>query len=210
MKSMLKLSTSMAALSLTLLLAQPSQAAGLQIEGHDFAETVSIANRNAKLNGVGIRAVLWLKGYVAGLYVERPSRDAHVLLQAAGAKRLSLIMLREAETEVFVKAVRGGIEKNLTPEQIAALAPRLERFDTTIRGIGKVKEGDVVDLDYVPEKGLVLSYNGAVRGNAVEGKDFYEAILGIFIGDNPVDKSLKQGLLGLKKPPRKVTVEAAQ
>jgi Chalcone isomerase-like len=176
--------------------------AAIQIEGHTYADTTTIAGQNLKLNGVGIRAVLWLKGYVAGLYVAQPSADANALLKASGAKRMSLTMLREADTEVFVKAVRGGIEKNLTADDIAKLEARLVSFDATIRGIGKVKPGDVVDLDFIPGKGLMMAYNGSTRGQAIEGKDFYEAILGIFIGDNPVDKSLKQGLLGLKKPQR--------
>lgn len=174
--------------------------AGLVIEGRDYADTTNIAGQALKLNGVGIRAVAWLKGYTAGLYVARPSQDAHVLMKAPGAKRLSLAMLREADTEVFVKAVHGGIEKNLSPEQIAALESQLQRFDAQIRAIGKVKQGDIVDIDFVPSQGLLLSFNGASQGPAIEGKDFYEAILGIFIGDNPVDKSLKRGLLGLKKP----------
>jgi Chalcone isomerase-like len=174
--------------------------AGTRIEGYDFAEQTNIAGQSIKLNGVGIRAVAWLKGYVAGLYVAQPNTNAHTLMKAGGAKRVSLVMMREADTEVFVKAVHGGIEKNLSDEQIAALDTRLQSFDAAVRGIGKVKEGDIVNLDFVPDKGLVLSFNGQTRGSPVQGKDFYEAILGIFIGDNPVDKSLKLGLLGLKKP----------
>jgi Chalcone isomerase-like len=185
-----------------LLSLSPKAMAGTIIEGHDYADTAAVAGHSLKLNGVGIRAVAWLKGYVAGLYVLRPSNSPAVLLKAGGAKRVSLTMLREADTEVFVKAVRGGIEKNLTAEEIAGLETRLQSFDATVRAIGKVKPGDVVDLDFVPEKGLVLGFNGATRGAPVAGKDFYEAILGIFIGDNPVDKSLKQGLLGLKKTPQ--------
>jgi Chalcone isomerase-like len=181
-------------------LSAASAHAGTRIEGYDFAEQISLGGQAVKLNGVGIRAVLWLKGYVAGLYVAQPSTNAHSLMKAAGAKRVSLIMMHEADTEVFVKAVHGGIEKNLSEAQIAALDTRLQSFDAAVRGIGKVKEGDIVNLDFVPDKGLVLSFNGQTRGTPVQGKDFYEAILGIFIGDNPVDKSLKLGLLGLKKP----------
>lgn len=188
--------------SMTLFFSAPRVHAAVQIEGRSYADTTTVAGQSLKLNGVGIRAVLWLKGYVAGLYVAETSADAHSLLKAGGAKRMSLIMLREADTEVFVKAVHGGIEKNLSAEEIAKLETRLASFDTAIRSIGKVKPGDVVDLDFVPNKGLLMAYNGNQRGQAIEGKEFYEAILGIFIGDNPVDKSLKQGLLGLKKPPR--------
>ena len=51
-------------------------------------------------------------------------------------------------------------------------------------------------LDYVPDLGTTLAVNGASKGAAIAGADFFTAVLGIFVGDNPVDARLKQGLLG--------------
>jgi len=33
-------------------------------------------------------------------------------------------------------------------------------------------------------------------GSAIAGQDFYNALLEIFVGDDPVDTRLKKGLLG--------------
>ena len=73
-----------------------------------------------------------------------------------------------------------------------ARAPRVafsrERWDTP--------DGDFVDLDWLPARGLVLSVNGKPRGEPFAGEAFYAAILKIFIGADPVDENLKAGLLG--------------
>jgi len=54
----------------------------------------------------------------------------------------------------------------------------------------------VVNLDFLPGKGLVMTLNGARRGQPIPGEDLYAGVLKIFLGELPVDKKLKAGLLG--------------
>jgi hypothetical protein len=182
------------ALLITLLCAAVAQAA--QIEGQTFDERIQLAGSELRLNGVGMRAVAWFKGYTAGLYLSRPARDAAQVIAAPGPKRVQMRMMREAGAEVFVKAFHGGIEGNSSEAERAQLAERMAAFDRNIRSLVKVKQGDIVDLDYVPERGLVLSLNGRVSGEPVPGEDLYAAVLKIFVGERPVDKKMKVGLLG--------------
>jgi flagellar motor switch protein FliM len=72
----------------------------------------------------------------------------------------------------------------------------MEKFDATVSALVKLKKGDVVDLDYLPSRGLVLSLNGVAKGEALPGEDLYAGLLKIFIGTLPVDTKLKAGLLG--------------
>jgi Chalcone isomerase-like len=65
-----------------------------------------------------------------------------------------------------------------------------------VRGLVKLKKQDVIDLDFIPGKGLVLSRNGAVRGAPIAGDDLYAALLRCFIGVRPADAEMKVGLLG--------------
>jgi hypothetical protein len=169
---------------------------GRTVEGVTLAESVMLDGQPLKLNGTGVRAVAWLKGYVAGLYVTKPSRDAAQLINAKGAKRISMHMLREADSEVFVKALYSGFRKNHSEEQMKAFGPRMDVFDDAIKALGAVKAGDVVNLDFVPGRGLVMTVNGQIRGKPVPGDDFYAAVMKIFIGERPVDKKMKAGLLG--------------
>jgi hypothetical protein len=65
-----------------------------------------------------------------------------------------------------------------------------------VRALAKLKKRDVIDLDSLPGRGLLLTFNGKPRGEPIEGDDLYAALLLCFIGDKPVDNSLKAGLLG--------------
>lgn len=171
-------------------------ASAAQMEGQQYADRITLGGDALQLNGLGMRAVAWIKGYVAGLYVSEKSHDPQALLATPGAKRIALRMLRSASTQVFVDALHAGLEKNHSPEQMQQFAGRMSAFDDAIRAIGAVKPGDAVNLDYLPGQGLVMSLNGQRRGQAIPGEDFYRGVMKIFIGDNPVDKRMKQGLLG--------------
>jgi hypothetical protein len=42
----------------------------------------------------------------------------------------------------------------------------------------------------------MLAINEVPCGPAIAGADFYQALLGIFVGEHPVDTRLKKALLG--------------
>ena len=182
-----------------LALAAPEAAravAAISVEGVTFAGEALVGGERLQLNGVGLRAVAWLKGYAAGLYLSRRSRNAPQVLATPGAKRLQMRMLQEADTEEFVKAFNKGVARNTPAADVAELAERMACFNGLLRAIGKVSKGDVVDLDWLPGRGLQLTCNGRSRGEPIPGEDFYAALLRIFIGERPVDPELKEGLLG--------------
>lgn len=184
-------------LALTALAAAGARAAGpIKVEGETFAAQADVAGQTLELNGVGLRAVSWLKGYAAGLYLGSRARTPQQVYAASGAKRLQLRMLQEVDIEEFVKAFHKGVDRNTPAAQQPALVERMARFDQILRAIGKVKKRDVVDLDWLPGRGLQLAYNGQPRGEPIHGDDLYAALLRIFVGDKPVDAEMKTGLLG--------------
>jgi Chalcone isomerase-like len=165
-------------------------------EGVTFAGDIRIADTALQLNGVGLRAVAWLKGYAAALYLPRKASTEAQVLETPGAKRLQMRMLQEVDAEEFVKAFHKGVQRNTPAADAARMAQRVAQFDSIVRGLVKLKKQDVIDLDFIPAKGLVLSRNGAARGAAVAGDDFYAALLRCFIGQRPADAEMKVGLLG--------------
>ena len=180
------------------LLATAVPAAGPEnpIAGVRFEPRVQLAGQALQLNGTGLRAVAWLKGYAAGLYLARPAANADAALAQAGAKRLQLRLLVDVPVDEFVKAFHKGVERNTAADQHAALAERMAGFDALLRPLGTVKKGDLVNLDLVPGLGLLCWHNGRQLGPAIPGDDFYTALLRIFLGEQPVDAALKAGLLG--------------
>ena len=171
-------------------------AAPIKVEGVTFAGQATVAGQALELNGVGLRAVAWFKGYAAGLYLSSRARTAQQVLAATGPKRLQLRMLVDVDTEEFIKAFDKGIARNSPPAELPLLAERMARFDALLRAIGKVRKRDVVDLDWLPGQGLQFALNGLLQGAVIPGEDLYAALLRIFVGERPADPELKIGLLG--------------
>jgi len=170
--------------------------AQVTVEGYTFARETLVAGQTLRLNGVGLRAVAWLKGYATGLYLAAKATTPQAVVAAGGAKRLQLRMLQEVPAEEFVKAFDKGVARNTPAGELPALKERMQRFNALVMGLVKVKKGDLVDLDWLPETGLQFSHNGRVLGAPIAGADLYGALLRIFVGQRPVDPEMKIGLLG--------------
>ena len=181
-------------LPLLLVVAVAAQAA--VIDDQQFDDRIRLADTELVLNGLGLRAVAWFKGYAAGLYLVQKAGTSEAALAAQGPKRLRMKMMVEVEAKEFVKAFDKGMQRNLDDAARAEMADRIARFDRTVAALAVLKKGDVIDLDWLPGRGFVLSVNGKAKGEPFAGEAFYAAILKIYIGEQPVDKKLKAGLLG--------------
>jgi hypothetical protein len=181
-----------------LLLVAACGAQAARIEGQTFDDRIRLADTELLLNGVGLRAVAWLKGYAAGLYLAEKASTLAGVLAHKGPKRVQMKMMIDVNSVEFVKAFDKGMRRNHSAAEHAALSERMLQFDRTVTALGELKKGDVIDLDYLPARGLVLSLNGRAQGEAIPGEDLYAGILKIFIGTDPVDAKLKAGLLGAR------------
>lgn len=170
---------------------------GIKVAGVAFAGEERVDGQRLQLNGVGLRAVAWLKGYAAGLYLpQRGLSSAAQVLAAPGPKRVKMQMLHGVSTEEFIKAFHKGVLRNTPAAGQPAIAERMARFEALLRTMGKVNKYDIVDLDWLPGRGLQLVYNGKKYGEPIPGEDLYRPLLLIFIGERPVDPEMKIGLLG--------------
>ena len=173
-----------------------AQAQPVELEGQKFEPTVQVGGQTLTLNGVGLRKRAIFKVYLNGLYVPQKSTDAATLINEKGARRASLRMLRDVDADSFVSAFTDGLKNNLSEAQLAALKSQVDAFTATMKSVGEVKKGDVINFDYAPEGGTRITVNGQPRGNPIPGHDFYAAVMRIWLGDKPVDEGLKKGMLG--------------
>ena len=173
-----------------------AQTAPVVVQGQAFERQIRLAGSLLLLNGTGVRAVAWFKGFAAGLYLSGRATTATQVLAMPGPKRLQLRMLHDVPTSEFAKAFRNGVSRNATEQERSSLAARMGRFEAQIRTTDKVRQGDVINLDLDPALGMSFSINGTLRGEAILGADFYAALLRSFVGDKPFDTRLRAGLLG--------------
>jgi chalcone isomerase-like protein len=162
-----------------------------EVAGVSLPETTTVDGKTLKLNGTGLRTKMVFKVYVAGLYLETPSKDAASVISSDQVKRIQLSVLRSLSTAQINEAINEGFEKN-SGAQMGALKPRLDRLNAMIPNVEK---GDQILLTYVPGKGTMVSAKNAEKG-VIEGKDFADALFAVWLGPSPVQADLKAALLG--------------
>lgn len=168
----------------------------VEIAGVKFEDKAKVGAAELQLNGAGLRSRVFFKVYSIGLYLPEKKNATDAVLALKGAKRLHIVTLRELPAEDFVNALVGSIEKNHSEAELAPLKERIEEFKAAILSLNVAPKGSVVTLDWLPESGTRLSFNGQPKGKDIPGEDFYGALLKIWLGAKPAQDDLKEALLG--------------
>ena len=139
---------------------------------------------------MGLRKKLWVKVYVASLYLENPSEDAAQVIASDQIKRVQMNMLRDLDRGKIVEAVQQGFERNSGP-QMPQLQERLDRF---LRAVPDLRGGETIVITYLPGRGTVIK-PGSGAAVDLAGKDFADALFSVWLGKHPVDDDLRQEML---------------
>lgn len=166
--------------------------------------TVAAASDALVLNGSGLRTKPLLGAmYELSLFVPQEMKGAHpkALVEYAQPMELSLLIKSslinrsrfvEATSEGFEKAAQSGHASGQTQQF-------LKQFDAI-----EFRKGDTVVMRY-ENGGLVTLYRKAATPEAgatetklgrIPGIELKQALFAIWLGDSPVQESLKKSLLG--------------
>jgi hypothetical protein len=179
----------------SLLFAASPQAA--DIAGVSFPETVRLNGTELVNNGAGLRSKIFgsFKIYAMALYLPRKESAAESVIAGREPKSIVIVFLRDRTGPQFVTEIEDGIAANRKSAGLRALQGRLGRTANVLRANGPFPKGTTIQLDWLPESGTRASIDGRAIGELVPGKDFYDALLEIWIGDSPIQASLKKALL---------------
>jgi len=159
--------------------------------GVKMPDTITVEGKTLKLNGIGLRKKMLFKVYVAGLYVENPSKNASTIIASDEVRSITLHVERSLSGHQIGEAISDGFWHN-SKAQMGALSDRLQKLTGMFPA---VVEGDQIVLTYVPGKGTSVTAKGQAKG-VIEGKDFADALFSVWLGANPVQEDLKKALLG--------------
>jgi len=155
--------------------------------------TVECAGQELQLNGFGFRKKLFLKLYVASLYVQEKLNDAGLFLEMAQASCMRLhITSSKITSEKMIKATREGFD-NATQGNTAPIETEIETFLSYLEQ--PIKKGDVFDFGFAPHNAIHVVKNNKQLG-VIENKEFAVALFGIWLGESPAQLDLKDKLLG--------------
>jgi hypothetical protein len=186
----------LAALALPFLLFIALPAPARVLEGVNLPETVSLAGEKQPLvlNGAGLRTKYLFKIYVGALYTAQPVTQAGRVLDAATPRVMRMQFLRALRADQMATGWKEGFAANQSDERMQALAARLAQFNQLMPD---VKVNDVLQINLRPNGDTHILLNNQPRG-AVPGADFQRALLEVWLGRSPADRSLKAALLGAK------------
>ena len=182
--------------SMGLLLAGATLAATLDVAGVKVEDTATVAGTKLTLNGAGVRYKGPFKVYVGELYTTKKVASLEELVSAPGPKRMRLVMTREIEAGPFGKLLTRGMEDNNPKAEMSKLIPGLMKMSTLFTEHKSFAPGDVIDMDWTPGTGLVISVKGKTTTEPFTEPAFFKALMGIWLGPQPADWKLKDSLLG--------------
>jgi Chalcone isomerase-like len=182
---------------------QPA-AAGVELAGVKFPSNARVGNQNLRLNGAGVRYRFVVKVYAAGLYLLAPAATPEAVLTAPGPKRLHVVMLRDIDANELGRLFTRGMQDNSPRDEFAKSIPGTLRMADIFSAKKRLKDGENFSVDWVPGEGTTVLVNGRPQGEPIKEPEFFQALMRIWLGQNPADNTLKELLLGAA-PQRPVT-----
>ncbi len=176
-------------LSLVCLMILPAFA--LEVADVKLPDSVEIGGEQLRLNGYGIRKKYFFKIYVGSLYTSHKATSTAQVLDSPGGKLIRMDFLySKLEKERMVGGFAKGIEAN-SPElrKDPAVEQFLGWFD------GDFVEGDQIDLAITAENLVSASHNSRHLGST-RSANLAKALLLIYLGKQPADQDMKEGMLG--------------
>jgi hypothetical protein len=170
----------------------PAFAAGAgEIDGVAFPDTMQMDGKTLRLNGYGLRtwSLLNIHIYVAGLYLEHPSRDAEEIVHSGEDKLLTFRFEHAVDADKARDAWRKGFENN------CAMPCQLDPADVArfLADVPPMHQGDSFELRFAGHM-ATITMNGMELGR-IDHPVLADAVLRAFLGPKPGSPQLKQALL---------------
>ena len=161
------------------------------LDGITMPETATVGEKALKLNGMGTRKATFLKikVYVMGLYLEEKSQDGPAIAASDQAKRIVMHFVRGVAESDLQDAWQEGFEKNTT--NLDSIKDQAHQF----HGMqASMEEGEQIVIDFLDDT-TTVTVKGEVKGTII-GREFQKILLLIWLGTEPPNQDLKDGVLG--------------
>lgn len=161
----------------------------VRIGGVNFMNSTELGKHTLPIRGGVLCRHNMFRVYTAVLYTEPDARTAREILKPV-PKSLILHYHRSIDRKDIIEAS----EQTLRSHPGLNMRDLRDRINTLYSWFVSVREGDEYRLDYTPETGTELIFNGRSQG-VIEGDDFAEAYFGIWISDHSISRKYRDRLL---------------
>lgn len=170
------------------------------IDGVPIEDSHLIEGLPVVLNGAAPRLRVKSKTAVTAVYLSE-RRDSMLGIEAiAGPKRIQLTMLRDIQGSSLSRYFIADFKAIASQEEFKQLINELSFVGSTYGSVHQVSKGDVINIDWVPGKGMVSTLNGKplkVDGTQayLNNEAMYRVMLRIYVAGSGTAESY-DNLLG--------------
>lgn len=179
-----------------ILLSAGLHAAPVEISGIKLADPIDLAGSKLQLNGAGVRYKAVFKVYLAALYLEKKVSTPEEVYALPGARRMSITLLREIDSNELGKSFTKAFEENAPKTEMSRLIPGLLKMGQVFSDQKKMVAGENFTIDWIPGTGTVITVKGKPQGDPIKEVEFFNTMMRIWVGSKPADWKLKDELLG--------------
>jgi hypothetical protein len=166
-----------------------------EIGGITMPDTLMAGSDTLLLNGAGFRSKLFIKVYVGGLYLKKKSGDANEIINADEPMALRIhVISKFISSDLMEEATREGFQ-NSTNGNTEPFKDKIDMFVSVFSD--NIRNKDVYDIIYIPAEGIKVYKNNMFK-TTTKDLEFKKVLFGIWLGNKPADRSLKNAMLSGK------------
>ena len=156
----------------------------------EFSNSIEVRGTPLQLSGAALlKYMFFIEAYTGALYLPENTDGSNALDDIP--KHLVLEYGVNLSSEDFAEATMAQIKASVTKAVFHRLGPKIESLNRLYKD---VQPKDRYALTYLPGRGTQLTLNSQPLGT-IEGSEFAKALFGIWIGENPIDKTFRDRLL---------------
>lgn len=168
----------------------------VRVAGHEFATATTIANQVVVLNGAGTSNIMSTRASAVGLYLTSKTQQVEQALAMPGAKRITMIALRDLSARDLSNALLDRIRQNAAPGEVEANVMQIAAVGGVFGTRPRMNKGETLTIDWVPAtKSTEFRMNGELMGSAIAGDKFYPLMMKVWLGPK-VRGATRDALLG--------------
>lgn len=166
--------------------------AATKVDGVKLPDDLTFGSSELMLNGAGVRSKFFVHVYVAALYLDEKSSDAEAVIAADEPMSIRVVITSDLITgDRFADSAMDGFVRS-THGDLSEIQSEVDVMIETFRS--SLQNGDVFDLNYLPDVGVEIYRNGEKK-EVVPGLAFKKAMFGIWLSDDPVQNRLRDDML---------------
>lgn len=170
-----------------------SSSAQIQISGVEIPPSIHYKNTEAlQLYGAGLRKFLWIDMYVGVIYLKDKKLTPHQIIHSNEPMALRLHIISSLISKKrTIKAIKDGFDK-ATKGNASQYQERIDQMIGFFKN--EIQPNDIIDLVYKPS-GEIRIYRNTNYLGSLNGLDFKQALFGMWLSENAVDKNMREAIL---------------